>query len=147
MDIYQLLKQDHQKVKRLFERLAEASDGPKKTRERLFAELKQELELHTQVEEKHFYAALKSFEETKDLVEEALEEHDEMKRMLEELDQADADDEGWDQQLSELQESVEDHVEEEETELFPQAQQVLDQDKADAIAKAIEKDKATAKAK
>jgi hemerythrin superfamily protein len=147
MDVYQLLKQDHQKAMRLFERLAEAADGAKKTRERLFAELKQELELHTEVEEKHFYPALKSFDETKDLVEEALEEHDEVKKMLEELDQADMDDESWAEQLSELQESVEHHVEEEETELFPQAQQVLEQDKANAIATAIEKDKAAAKAK
>jgi iron-sulfur cluster repair protein YtfE (RIC family) len=147
MDVYQLLNQDHMKAKRLFERLAETSDTAKKTRERLFAELKQELELHTQVEERHFYPVLKAFEETKDLVEEALEEHDEVKKMLEELEQADMDDESWAEQLTELQENVEHHVEEEETELFPQAQKVLDQDKANAIAKAIEKDKAAAKAK
>jgi len=144
MDLYQLLKQDHQKVKRLFEQLSDTSDRTVKSRERLFAQLKQELELHTEVEEQHFYPALRDEEETKDMVEEALEEHDEVNEMLEELDGADKDEEGWSEQLAELQENVEHHVEEEETQLFPAAQKVLKKDKADEIAAAIEKDKQAA---
>ncbi len=144
MNLYQLLKQDHQKVKRLFERLGEASDGTAKQRERLFAELKRELELHTAVEEKHFYPALRDREEARELVEESLEEHGEVKRLLEELDQADKEEGGWNDQLQELQEDVEDHVEEEETELFPIAQKLLGDARSDEIAKAIEKDKAAA---
>jgi hemerythrin superfamily protein len=144
MNLYQLLKQDHQKVKRLFERLGEASDGTAKQRERLFAELKRELELHTAVEEKHFYPALRDRDEARELVEESLEEHGEVKRLLEELDQADKEEGGWNDQLQELQEDVEDHVEEEETELFPIAQKLLGDARSDEIAKAIEKDKAAA---
>ena len=82
MDLYQLLKQDHQKAKRLFEQLSDTSDRAVKSRDRLFAQLKQELELHTQVEEEHFYPALRDEEETKDLVEEALEEHNDVKELL-----------------------------------------------------------------
>lgn len=144
MDLYQLLKQDHQKAKRLFEQLSDTSDRAVKSRERLFAQLKQELELHTEVEEQHFYAALREQEETKDLIEEALEEHNEVKEMLEELDGPDKDDDSWVEQLSELQESVEHHVEEEETQLFPRAQKVLKKEQADEIAAAIEKEKQAA---
>ena len=147
MDLYQLLRQDHQKVKRLFERLDETADGATKSRARLFAELKQELELHSDVEEAHFYPALQRHEETQDLVEEALEEHEEVKKVLEELDQSDPEEESWSEQIIELQEDVENHVEEEETELFPKAQRVLEKAKADEIAEAIAKDKARAKAK
>jgi len=145
MDVYQLLKQDHQKAKQLFEKLGDTSDGAEKTRERLFAQLKEELDLHAQVEEKHFYPALRNNKETKDLVEEALEEHKEMKTALKELDAAEKTDESWAEKLAELKADVEHHVEEEETELFPLAQKLLDSTKAEQIAQAIQKEKAAAK--
>jgi len=147
MDLYQLLRQDHLKAKRLFERLAETADGASKARQRLFTELRQELELHTQVEEAHFYPALERHEEASELVEDALDEHDEMKQLLEALDSADADEDGWFDQLADLQEEVEAHVEEEETRLFPVAQKLLQKPEADAIAQAIEQEKAAAKAR
>lgn len=146
MDLYQLLKQDHLKAKRLFERLDQEAETAK-ARERLFAELKQELELHTAVEEKYFYPALRDHDETAELVEEALEEHEEVKTLLAELDEGDKEEEGWADQLIELQEDVEEHVEAEESELFPKAQKLLDKAKADEIAQAIEREKAAAKAK
>ena len=145
MDLYQLLKQDHQKIRRLFERLDEASsDGTVKQRERLFAELKRELTLHTEVEEKHFYPALRDRDGAKELVADSLEEHGEVKKLLGELDQADKEEDNWTDQLQELHEDVDDHVEEEETELFPIAQKLLDEAKTKEIAEAIEKDKAAA---
>ncbi len=145
MDLYEMLKRDHMKAKRLFERLAEASEDAEKTRERLFAELKEELELHTQVEERHFYPALRDHDETRELIEEALDEHNAVKEMLQELTAGEVTDEAWTEQLSELQEDVEHHVEEEETELFPLAQKLLERDKAEEIARAIEREKAGAK--
>lgn len=143
MDLYQLIKQDHQKVKRLFERLAEAETGsPSQTR--IFAELKRELELHSAVEEKYFYPALQQHPEAKDLIEEALEEHGDVKATLEELDQGDKEDERWAEELSELQQDVEHHVEEEENNIFPLAAELLDAEQAEAIARDIQKEKAAA---
>jgi len=77
-------------------------------------------------------------------VETALDEHDEVKELLEELDGADKEDESWSERLAELQDSVEHHVEEEETQLFPAAQRVLKKEKAEEIASAIEKEKEAA---
>jgi hemerythrin-like domain-containing protein len=143
MDLYQLIKQDHQKVKRLFERLAEAESGsPSQTR--IFAELKRELELHSTVEEKYFYHALQQYAEAKDLIEEALEEHGDVKATLEELDQGEKEDERWAEELSELQQDVEHHVEEEENTIFPLAAELLDAEQAEAIARDIQKEKAAA---
>ncbi len=143
MDLYQLIRQDHQKIKRLFERLAQ-SDRGSPSQMRLFAELKHDLELHAELEEQHFYPALQRHDEAKDLVEEALEEHDEVKEALEDLDRRNKEDESWAERIAELQEDVEDHVEEEETEIFPVAQKLLDSAQAEAIARDIEKDKAAA---
>ena len=143
MDLYQLIKQDHQKVKRLFERLAEAESGsPSQTR--LFTELKRELVLHAAVEEKYFYPTLHQFARAKDLIEEALEEHGDVKATLEELDQWNKEDERWAEELSELQQDVEHHVEEEENSIFPLAAELLEAEQAEAIARNIQKEKAAA---
>jgi len=146
MDVYQLLKQDHQKARQLFKKLSDTTERAEKTRENLFTQLKQELELHTQVEEKHFYPALSDAAATKGLVKEALEEHNEVKQALKALAKADVTAENWIKDVAELQKNVEHHVEEEETELFPLAQKILDKAKAEQIAQAIEKDKAAAEA-
>jgi iron-sulfur cluster repair protein YtfE (RIC family) len=143
MDLYQLIRQDHQTVKRLFERLAEAEGGTP-SHARLFTELKRELELHAEVEEKYFYPALRRHVEAADLIDEALAEHGEVKDTLEELDQSDQADESWAEELSELRQDVEQHVEEEENEIFSLATKLLDQAEADAIAADIEKEKAAA---
>lgn len=147
MDLYQLLRQDHQKAKRLFERLGEVAEPATSTRERLFQELKQELERHTELEEKHFYPALERHDEIRDLVGEALEEHDEIGELIEALDQAEQDGGEWVMRFTELQEEVEFHVEEEEAELFPRAQELLEPSEAEAIAQAIARDRAAAKEK
>ena len=143
MDLYQLIKQDHQKVRRLFERLADADSGTP-SQARLFGELKRELELHATVEEKYFYPALLQYSETKDLIEEALEEHGDVKATLEELDQGDKEDARWAEELSELRQDVEHHVEEEENAIFPLAAELLDREQAEAIARNIQKEKAAA---
>jgi hemerythrin-like domain-containing protein len=144
MDLFQLIRQDHQKAKRLFERVAETSGGTQ-SRPRLFAELKHELELHTEVEEKFFYPALHRHDEAKDLIEEALDEHGDMKEVLDALDRADKESDNWTDQLDELHEDVEHHVEEEETEIFPLAQKLLDPVELNTIASEIEKAKAAHK--
>jgi hemerythrin superfamily protein len=145
MDLFQLIRQDHQKAKRLFERLAETAGGTQ-SRPRLFAELKHELELHAEVEEKYFYPALRSHDDAKDLIEEALEEHGDMKEALVALDRGDKESDSWTDRLDELQEDVEHHVEEEEGEIFPLAQKLLDSTQLNTIAGEIEKAKAMHKA-
>ena len=68
MTITQLIQGGPAKAGELFARLAETGDGAVKTRERLFAELKAELELLAGLEERHLFPALRRHEETKGLV-------------------------------------------------------------------------------
>jgi hemerythrin superfamily protein len=141
MDLFQLIRHDHQKAKRLFERLAETAGGTQ-SRPRLFAELKHELELHAEVEEKYFYPALHGHDEAKDLIQEALEEHGDVKEALVALDHGDNESDGWADRLEELREDVEHHVEEEENKIFPLAQKLLDPRQLDSIADEIDRAKA-----
>jgi hemerythrin-like domain-containing protein len=125
MDAFQLLKADHRKVAQLFDQL-ESADG--KTKLQVFEQIRTELELHTLVEETIFYPALEKPKETHDLTLEAYEEHDVVKKLLRELSGARKANDEWEAQAKVLRENVEHHVEEEENELFPKAEDVLTQD-------------------
>jgi iron-sulfur cluster repair protein YtfE (RIC family) len=122
MEAFELLKADHRKVADLFQQLESASGKAKLD---VFNQIRTELELHTQIEEKIFYPAVEKPEETHDLTLEAYEEHNVVKKLLQELSRARTPNEEWEAKAKVLQENVEHHVEEEENELFPKAEEAL----------------------
>jgi len=133
MDAFELLKKDHEKVSGIFEKLEPTTERALKTREELFTQLKQELDIHAQIEEQIFYPAIKEAEETHDITLEALEEHHVVKVLLAELDKLPKDDETWGAKLTVLKENVEHHVEEEEDEMFPSVKKVLSSEQIEAL--------------
>ena len=86
MDFQTLMQAGPAKVTELFARLAETSDGAVKTREKLFTELKNELELHTSLEEQHLFPILRRNPETKELVADAIKDNKELRAKLAELE-------------------------------------------------------------
>ena len=122
MDIYSLIKKDHQEAVSLFRRL-KAAEGFCETSEQLFAQLREELELHTHAEERVLYAALQEAEGTQELVEAALDDHKLVQELLDELAALRMDDDTWNEQLEVLEEHVKDHVKDEEGEIFDVARQ------------------------
>lgn len=131
--IYDMLHQDHDKVKHALNRILDTTDGAEKTREKLFGEIKQDLEIHTRFEEEVFYPQFrkaKADEEAEEEVDDALEEHDEAKSMLEELSAMDKTSEEFVEKVKELKQALEHHISDEEDEMFPQARETLDESKA-----------------
>jgi hypothetical protein len=57
--IRQLIQTSPAKANELFAKLADTSEGAVKTRERLFSELKGELELLSSLEEQHLFPVLR----------------------------------------------------------------------------------------
>lgn len=141
MDVFKLLEQDHEKVKGLFKKLADTSDGAQKTRENLFKELATELTVHAKVEEAIVYPRLKEFDELSEQVAEGIDEHKEAEALLEELAGMETTDKEWSAKLKELQAAVEHHVKEEEQELFPEARDFIDKDEATELGKTVEQEK------
>ena len=133
MNAFELLKKDHEKVSGIFEKLDATTERGVKTREELFTQLKQELEIHAQIEEQIFDPAIKEAQETHDITLEAYEEHAVVKRLLAELDELPKDDETWGAKLTVLKENVEHHVEEEEDEMFPSVKKVLSSAQIEAL--------------
>jgi hemerythrin superfamily protein len=124
VDIYSLVKQDHEEVAGLFRRL-KAAEGFSETSEQLFAQLREALELHAHAEERVWYPALQEAEGVQELVEEALDDHALIQELLDELAVSRMDDEAWHEKLEVLAEHVEDHIEEEEGDLFDVARQLF----------------------
>jgi iron-sulfur cluster repair protein YtfE (RIC family) len=138
MDAFELLKQDHEKVSGIFEKLEPTTERGLKTREELFTQLKQELDVHAAIEEEIFYPAIKDADETHEITLEAYEEHAVVKQLLAELDSDPKDTEEWKAKLTVLQENVEHHVEEEEDEMFPKARKVLSEEQIEQLGTRME---------
>ena len=125
-DATELLKADHDRVDELFNKVKANEDGNNKD---VFQTIRQELELHTHVEEQIFYPNLleNGDEELQKIVREGLEEHGQVKTLLTEMGPMSGDDEEFKAKLKVLMENVEHHVEEEEREMFPMVHDQLDE--------------------
>ena len=138
MNAFELLKEDHARVAAIFEKLEPTTERALKTRQELFAKLKNELDIHTQIEEQILYPVLKETEETRDITLEGIQEHHIVKVLLKEMEAMQVDSETWTAKLAVLKESVEHHVEEEESEMFPKARKALSKEKLDELGSRLE---------
>ena len=146
MNAFTLLKNDHKKVAGILEKLEETTERALKTREDLFAQLKNELDIHANIEETIFYPVLKKAEESRDITLEAFEEHRIVKQLLAELEASSKDDEQWTAKFTVLKENIEHHVEEEEGEMFTKARKVLSEEEIETLGTRMEKAKGEQKA-
>jgi hemerythrin superfamily protein len=122
MDALEILKQDHAKVKKLFDKTETADDREQK---RIFNQIKTELEIHAQIEENIFYPAMQRHDGLKELVADSLKEHNAMKALLQEMGTL-SDREDFEDKLEELIDNVEHHAEdEEEGKMFPKVRELV----------------------
>jgi hemerythrin superfamily protein len=129
--IFRKLKEEHAEVSAMMKRCAGADDASE--RSELFHEIRRELLAHAKGEEREFYPVFRQFEETADLVEESIEDHGAIEEMIDQLRSMSADSEDWTELFDEMMSEVEDHVAQEENELFPLAEKLIDDDQAEQI--------------
>ena len=130
MDAIKLLKDDHKKVKELFREYEAAGDRAHQTKKRIAEQVFLELEVHSAIEEEIFYPAVRETagKEGKELVAEGFEEHHVVDVLIEELKGLNPEDEAYDAKFKVLTENVEHHIEEEESEMLPDAAKKLGDD-------------------
>ena len=126
MDALQLLKDDHEKVKKLLEQGESTTERGEKTRTELLATLLRELTVHERIEEEIFYPALKAHPKAKEIVLEGYEEHHVVDTIMGEIQTTPVSDETWGAKFKVAKENIEHHIEEEEGEMFSKARQVFD---------------------
>jgi hemerythrin superfamily protein len=130
----ELLKKQHEEAKTLFGQIDAAEDEGKAE---LFERLADALAVHATIEEKHFYPATRNAR-TEELLQEAVEEHLAVKRLIADLLEMSPEDAQFDAKVAVLKEQVEHHVEEEEGELFPKVKKMLGEDELEDLGVVME---------
>lgn len=158
----EMLKEDHTRIKGLFDLLRQSDDADE--RRTLFQSVKDELEAHTQLEEKIAYPKFSEFDDLAEFIDEFYDEHQEMKDILDEIDEVEAEAEGLDNvesfeeypvvqegedlnvrelyeemesALEELIELVNVHVEQEENQLFPKVREFMSEEELLQLGRAM----------
>jgi hemerythrin superfamily protein len=148
MNAIDLLKADHQTVKTILAQLSESTDKAIKKRTDLLDKLEMEISIHTKLEEEILYPAFKAAgtKEQDVLYFEAKEEHRTVDSLvLPDLKQTDPGTPEFSGRVKVVKELLEHHIEEEETEMFPQAKKLLGKSRLDDLGEQMEAMKASCK--
>jgi hypothetical protein len=130
------------KANELFAKLLTTSDAAVKTRERLFADLKEELELLSRLQEEHLFPILRRHG-MQDLVRDAISDNEETGALLAELERMPKNTSDFLGKVTELRKVFQQHLRDDRKELLPAVLKVLSDEKAEAVAEQVEDDMAS----
>ena len=94
MNIFEAIRRDHDIQRDLLDKLVDTS-GDSKTRSNLFKELKKELTIHANAEERHYYKPLIPSDMMQDHARHGIAEHHEIDELIEQLEDTAMDSSGW----------------------------------------------------
>lgn len=138
MLIYEVLKNDHEKLKLLLNELMIMEEGSGSRRHALIEQIRDELVPHSRAEESVFYNSLRSIDAAKDLVMHSYTEHMESEALLRTLQAKDKVDADWRKTAAKLKTALEHHIAEEEGRIFNVAKQLFTENEAEMMAEAFE---------
>jgi hemerythrin-like domain-containing protein len=149
---FEVLAKDHQEVKDM---LAELEKGPTAAsgatadqlglREKMVRQLVIEESRHEAVEEMYFWPAVReSLTDGDDLANQAQQQEQEGKEVLDKLDKAAAEDDDFESLLAQFTRDGRAHIAFEETRVWPRMREVLGSQQADEIGSKLEQGKKTA---
>lgn len=138
MNVFELLKQGHERVRRLFSELAKTQGRQKQARQDLFHQLKRELLAHSHAEERVFYPKLVDQPPAHDIIEDGINEHHQVEKLLHRIEGMPVETEEWMSAVTDLDQMFEHHTREEEARVFPKARQLLRDDQFEPIGTQVE---------
>jgi hemerythrin-like domain-containing protein len=140
MTILNALTADHDEMKGMLKTILGTQDGKK--RRELFAQFKSLATAHSRAEERTFYLPLEKTQEGKTEALEGTVEHGIVDRLLADLAAAPKPEaETWTARCSVLQELLEHHIHEEETDFFKTARKLFDRAALEKMGKDFEAEK------
>ena len=148
MNAVDLLIQDHQVVRGLFQKFQSAQEAEDDAQMSELAEqIFEELDVHTTIEEEIFYPAVRDgVDDSDELVDESEQEHHVVDVLLEEMRGIETAGDEWVAKMTVLMENVEHHAEEEEQEMFPDCREQFGDERLDRLGEEMEARQRTAKA-
>lgn len=140
MNVIQLLENDHREVDELFRRV-HLSEKPE-TIDELTKQIVHDLSVHAAVEEQFVYPLLRAkVDGGVAMADEAIEEHQQAKRLLADLEELDAGSADHANAMESLIETIRHHVEEEEADVFPGLRDAVDASTLDTMGDLVEQAK------
>ncbi|HAS11964.1 MAG TPA: hemerythrin [Acidimicrobiaceae bacterium] len=140
MHVIQLLENDHREVDELFRRV-HLSEKPE-TIDELTKQIVHDLSVHAAVEEQFVYPLLRAkVDGGSAMADEAIEEHQQAKRLLADLEKLDAGSADHAKAMESLIETIRHHVEEEESDVFPELRDAVDASTLDRMGDLVEQAK------
>lgn len=131
MDIYTILKNDHQRIFQAIDAMEQLTDSDRK--KDLFSFIRTEIVMHSKAEEEVFYRPLRGKAASKSLIEHSFDEHHEVEHLLFEIQTTSADDSKWMEKIRQLRAVLTHHIQKEETEIFQLAQAQFSAEQAENI--------------
>jgi hypothetical protein len=125
------------KANELFDKLLATSDTAVKTRERLFQDLKEELELLAILQEEHLFPVLQRHA-MQDLLLDATRDNEETSTLLAELERLPKNNAEFMNKVTELRRAFQQHIRDDKKELLPAVLNVLSDEEADAVVQKVE---------
>ena len=120
MDAIAMLIADHRKVQKAFKDFAKIKDSKsRRGKADIVGQTCTDLTIHTKIEEEIFYPAVRKAIKDADLMDEATVEHAGAKNLIAQLEAMQPGDDLYDAKFTVLGESVNHHIKEEQTEMFP----------------------------
>ncbi len=139
MTIFEALRQEHDVQRDLMERLIE-TEGKTEERKKIFEQLRHELKIHADAEERHFYIPLIKKDLTQEKARHSVAEHHEMDELVEQLENTKMDASNWLKIAKDLQHKVIHHLDEEEQEVFQMAGKALTEKQKTSLAEDYNKE-------
>ena len=124
MNIFEALREDHEKQRTLLEILVK-THGDSEGRNEVFDRLKRELESHAAAEERHFYVPLMEHDLTQEKARHSVAEHHELDEYLEDLQNIEFSSPSWLKLATHMVHRLRHHMDEEEHEIFQLAGKAL----------------------
>lgn len=128
-DIFSILKSDHDLHRQMLAKIAETSDDTSERRD-LFEAFRIEVTAHAAAEEQSLYANMLADPALQEDGRHSVAEHKELDDMLGELQDTGLPATAWMTKFEEMRHRYEHHIEEEEEEMFPAAQDQFSKAKA-----------------
>lgn len=144
--IFARLKADHDRHRKLLDQIDETK-GDSPEREKLFEAFRVEVTAHAASEEMSLYATMLGKSDLREEAQHSVSEHKEIDDMLTELYEMDFASTGWLTRFRTMKHRYLHHIEEEEEEMFPEAEEGLSEAKKKELLAIFEKEKPKEKAK
>lgn len=125
------------KANELFDKLLATSDNALKTRERLFADLKEELVLLASLQEQHLFPVLRKHE-MQDLLQDATQDNEQTGALLAELERIPKNSSEFLAKLADLRKVFQQHIRNDKKELLPAVLKVLSEEETEAVVERVE---------